>query len=89
MNEFNVASICLDTFFDPCDQGMCNLLKQCSFMHFAAMRICEVVCLHVQLQCIHHGFHITHTLQSNGFRSSDLGGQFCATLKAAHQFGQG
>ena len=58
--KFKVASNCLDIFSDSCDQGMCNLLKHCGFMHLAALRIREVVCSHVQLQCVYHGFHITH-----------------------------
>lgn len=49
---FKVASICLDTFSDPCDQGRCKHSRICCFMHLAALKIPEAVFTHIQVACI-------------------------------------
>jgi len=32
---FRVAFICLDTFSEPCDQGMCNFTNHCSIIYMS------------------------------------------------------
>ena len=56
---FEVSSVCLDAFFDSCDQLTCNITKNRSVVDVScsAENSLEYFLSRLHLVCIHHSFH--------------------------------
>jgi hypothetical protein len=58
---FEVSTVCLDEFFDSCDQRICNRRKHCSVVDAScsAENSREYFLSRVHLVCIHNSFALT------------------------------